>query len=158
MDQVQALQKTFLFKEFPVKELERLAAVARYERRPSDNVLFREGEPGSEFFILLNGSVKVLKRNKDGVEEEVAQLGTGSYFGEMAVVDDQHERSATIITKESTELLVFAQGEILRLFDNDDRLAHHFYKSLCRGLTRRLRATTQDATFFRALAKERHGG
>jgi CRP-like cAMP-binding protein len=158
MNQVQALQKTFLFKEFPATELEKLAAVARYEKRPQDNMLFREGEGGTELFVLLNGSVKVLKRNNDGVDEEVAQLGSGSYFGEMAVTDDQHERSATIVTKESSEFLVFSQGEVLRLFEKDDKLAHHFYRSLCRGLTRRLRATTQDAAFFRALAKERHGG
>ncbi len=158
MNHVQALQKTFLFKDFPASELDKLGALARYERRSQDSVLFREGEVGQQLFIVLMGSVKVLKRNADGVDEEVATLGSGSYFGEMSVIDDQHERSATIVTKESTEFLVFTHSEVQKMFDKDDRLAHHFYRALCRGLTRRLRATTQDAAFFRALAKERHGG
>jgi CRP/FNR family transcriptional regulator, cyclic AMP receptor protein len=156
MNHVLELKKTFLFKDFPSHELEKLAMLAKYEKYSTDSVLFREGESGHQLFVLLMGSVKVLKRDGHGVDEEVATLGSGSYFGEMAVTDGEHERSATIIAKESTELLVFAQAELHAMFDKDDRLAHHFYRALSRGLTRRLRATTQDSAFFRAIAKERH--
>jgi CRP/FNR family transcriptional regulator, cyclic AMP receptor protein len=151
-----ALQKTFLFKEFPAAELEKLAQVAKYEKHGHESLLFREGEKGDQLFIIIFGSVKVQKRNADGVEQEVAHLSSGSYFGEMAVVDDEHERSATIITHEQTELLSLAHEDVQKLFAKDDKLAHHFYKALCKGLTRRLRATTQDTAFFKALARSRH--
>jgi CRP/FNR family transcriptional regulator len=152
-----ALQKTFLFKEFPANELDKLASVAKYEKLGAESVLFREGEKAEQLFIIVMGSVKVSKRNSDGVEQEVAHLSSGSYFGEMAVVDDHHERSATIVTHEQTELLTFTHDDVQKLFAKDDKIAHHFYKAMCRGLTRRLRATTQDAAFFKALAQNRHG-
>ncbi|MCC6812337.1 MAG: cyclic nucleotide-binding domain-containing protein [Deltaproteobacteria bacterium] len=151
-----ALKKTFLFKDFPPDELEKLAGVCKHEKLVHDSTLFREGEKGAQFFLILMGSVRVLKKNRDGVDQEVATLSTGSYFGEMAVVDDDHDRSATIITQEQTELLTLSQPDVQKLFAKDDKLAHHFYRAMCRGLTRRLRATTQDAAFFKALAQQRH--
>lgn len=152
-----ALQKTFLFKDFPVTELEKLATVAKHEKRGHDSVLFREGEKGDQFFLITLGSVRVMKKNRDGEEEEVAHLATGSYFGEMAVIEGDHERTATIITQEQTELLTLSQTDVQRLFAKDDKLAHHFYRAMCRGLVNRLRNTTQDAAFFKALARSRHG-
>lgn len=153
-----ALQKTFLFKDFPAAELEKLSAVTKYEKLPHDSVLFREGDKGEKLYLITLGSVRVLKKNRDGVDEEVAQLSTGSYFGEMAVIEGDHERSATIVTQEQTELLTLAQTDVARLFAKDDRLAHHFFRAMCRGLVNRLRNTTQDAAFFKALARGRHGG
>ena len=158
MNIVAALQKTFLFKDFPSSELEKLASVTKYEKRAPDSVLFREGEEGTLFFLIVLGSVRVLKKNNDGVDLEVATLASGSYFGEMAmVVDDKHERTATIVTQEQTELLTLSQADVETLFAKDDRLAHHFYRAMCKGLTRRLSATTQDAAFFKALARKHHG-
>src|SRR5437762_1854930 len=127
MDIAQALKKTFLFKEFPKAELDRLAAVGKHVQRTQENVLFRDGDRGNQLFIIVMGTVAVLKKNSDGVDQEVATLGTGSYFGEMAIIDGEHERSATIVTKEASELITFAQPDVKALFDRDDKLAHHFY-------------------------------
>jgi hypothetical protein len=73
------------------------------------------------------------------------------------VVDDKHERTASIVTQEQTELLTLAQADVQPLFAKDDRLAHHFFRAMCKGLTRRLSATSQDAAFFKALARKHHG-
>ncbi len=157
MNITMALQKTFLFKDFPAAELEKLSTVVKHEKRAHDFVLFREGEKGEQFFLITMGSVRVMKKNRDGEDEEVARLATGSYFGEMAVIEGDHERTATIITQEQTELLTLSQTDVQKLFAKDDKLAHHFYRAMCKGLVNRLRNTTQDAAFFKALARTRHG-
>jgi CRP-like cAMP-binding protein len=153
MNIVGALTKTFLFKEFPTPELDRLAHAATHEQRPAESLLFREGDPGDQLYCIIVGSVKVLKRDRDGVDEEVAMLGSGSYFGEMAVLQHEHKRGATIITREPTELVSFTYQHLNKVLSHDDKIAHHLYKALANGLARRLAATTTDAAFFKALAK-----
>jgi CRP/FNR family cyclic AMP-dependent transcriptional regulator len=157
MDFPRTLAKTFLFKDFPSEDIERLANIAIEEKRPQESIVFHENDHGNQFYVIVLGSVGIIKKNREGADEEIATLSTGSYFGEMAIVDDDHVRSATVVTKESTTLLVFSQPSIQKLFANDDRLAHHFYRSLARGLSRRLRSTTIDASFYKALVKHRHG-
>jgi CRP-like cAMP-binding protein len=153
MNNAQALKKTFLFQDMPQTELDKLAHAAKEEQISSGEAIFNEGDGGTNFYVIVLGSV-VVQKNRDGQSEEVAHLGTGSYFGEMAVVDENHERSATIVAHESTTLLSFSQAALEKIFEKDHALAHHFYKSLARGLTRRLHATTQDAAFYKALARK----
>lgn len=155
MDQAQALKKTFLFADFTPHELEQLAAVAREQHVQAGQAIFMEGDQGSEFYVLVLGTVSVSK-NREGSEEDVATLGSGSYFGEMAVCDDDHLRSATIVAKEPTTLLAFAQDKLESLFAHDHAIAHRFFRTLARGLSRRLRSTTQDAAYYRAMFKEHH--
>lgn len=155
MNAAEVLKKTFLFKDMGAAELKKLAAIAKQDQISQGTQLFSEGEHGDALFVIVMGSVKVVKRDKNN-EEEVATLGTGSYFGEMALLDDNHERSATIVAKEPTHLLTFARADIKALCDRDDAFGHQFYAGLARGMVRRLRATTVDAAFYRSLAKQRH--
>jgi CRP-like cAMP-binding protein len=156
VDYVQALSKTLLFKEMPQAELQKLAKVAVEQKLPAHTTLFEDGTPGDELFVIILGSVKVLKDDKSGEAEEVATLGTGSYFGEMALVADDHKRTATIETQELTLLLAFKQEPLLALCAKDDKFAHAFYKCLARGLERRLRSATIDAAYYRSVARHHH--
>lgn len=151
-----ALKQSFLFKDFPEAELLRLAAIAKQEHFAAESTLFYQGEPGDKFYLIVLGSVSVRQSRDNNPAEELVTLGSGQYFGEMAIIDDAHERSATIVTKEDTHLITLSRTEVQKILEHDDRLAHHFYRALARGLTRRLRSTTRDAAFFRALAKHRH--
>jgi CRP-like cAMP-binding protein len=55
--------------------------------RASLQVVIREGEPGSDFFIIEEGEVRA---TKSGVEEEVSRrLSTGDYFGERALLTNE---------------------------------------------------------------------
>jgi CRP-like cAMP-binding protein len=155
MNQAQALKKTFLFADFSPLELDQLASVAREQHVQAGQAIFIEGDQGNEFYVIVLGTVTVTK-NRDGSDEEMATLGSGSYFGEMAVCDDDHLRSATVVAKEATTLLAFAQPALEKLFAHDHAIAHHFFRTLARGLSRRLRSTTQDAAFYRAMVKEHH--
>lgn len=62
-------------------------------------VIVKQGEPGDEFFIILEGYAKVLQR-KDNTDEEieVGKLGSSDYFGEIALILDR-PRAATVVAQ-----------------------------------------------------------
>ncbi len=156
MNTAEVLKKTFLFRDFSAADLKKLASAAKEDNLGPETPIFREGEAGDALYIIVLGSVRVMKKNKDGSSEEVATLGTGSYFGEMAIVTDDHERTATILSKEPTTLVMLKRADIEGLAAKDDKFAHTFYKAVARGLAKRLAATSTEAAFLKALAKNRH--
>ena len=71
---------------------------------PAGTVLFREGDPGREMFVIVSGRVRISKRVRD-VEKAMTTLPAGEFFGEMAILNDR-ARSATATVLEDAELLV----------------------------------------------------
>src|SRR5215472_12149715 len=68
------------------------------------SVLFREGEPGKEMFVLQSGKVSIFKRVRD-VDKVLATLGPGEFFGEMAIISNK-PRNASAVVVEDARLLV----------------------------------------------------
>ncbi len=67
-------------------------------------VLFREGDPGKEMFVLQSGKVSIAKRVRD-VDKVLATLGPGEFFGEMAIISNK-PRNASALVAEDARLLV----------------------------------------------------
>lgn len=96
-------------------------------------VIVREGEPGTEMFLILTGGVKIVKE-KEGVETVLAYLKPGEIFGEMALVQEGAVRSATAKAHGDTSVLAMDKGEFLRQIQQDPELAFQILKSLCERL------------------------
>lgn len=68
-----------------------------YRAVPEDTVIFREGDLGSEFYIIFTGSVAVTIKKKDAKEgappDVVAVLYSGDGFGELALLNDNNLRA-----------------------------------------------------------------
>jgi cAMP-dependent protein kinase regulator len=59
--------------------------------------IVKQGDPGDDFFIITEGSAKVLQKKSDGEEQvEVGKLGPSDYFGEIALLLDR-PRAATVV-------------------------------------------------------------
>jgi CRP/FNR family cyclic AMP-dependent transcriptional regulator len=67
-------------------------------------VLFREGEPGKEMYVIQAGKVNITKTVRD-TEKILATLGAGEFFGEMALLNNK-PRSAGAVMHEDGKLLV----------------------------------------------------
>lgn len=73
--------------------LDRLMDQASEIRLDPGHVLFREGERGDTMYVVAAGAVTVVSEGPPQVE--IATLGPGEFFGEVALLTD-HARSATI--------------------------------------------------------------
>ena len=68
------------------------------------DVLFREGEPGMEMYVIQAGKVNITKTVRE-TEKILATLGAGEFFGEMSILNNK-PRSAGAVVAEDAKLLV----------------------------------------------------
>ena len=125
---LEGLAKVPLFSACSKKELQTIARASDDVEVPAGKVLVQEGKPGHEFFLILDGNASV-KRGK----REIAKLGPGQYFGELALLD-RGPRSASVIAKDDMEVLVLGQREFAGVIDEVPTLAHKLLTSMARRL------------------------
>ena len=80
---------------------------------PENHVVFREGDPGDSFYLMLEGHVEVL-RTELNQEYVMAVLDPGEAFGEMALLVEA-PRSATIRSTDDCRLLQIKSEDFARL-------------------------------------------
>jgi CRP-like cAMP-binding protein len=94
------LEKVPLFQALAPSDLDRLARVLREARASKGSVLFRQGDEGDMFYVIVEGSVGVVK---DGTP--IAKLSEGEFFGETALLFTD-TRTATIAATEDSRFWV----------------------------------------------------
>jgi CRP-like cAMP-binding protein len=88
-------------------KLELLASLMVYEVFESGQTVFTAGSVGDKFYIIAQGSVDVYIDTKEG-QCKIDHLAEGSYFGEMALLAEARNRSATVTTTNRTVLLTLS--------------------------------------------------
>ena len=98
---------------------------------PKDHVVFRQGDVGDKFFIVVHGSVDVATNtetaeNDDESETRLGSLGPGAYFGEMALVADNNLRSATVTSTTKSILLCIGREDFKSIFGSNPQVLAEF--------------------------------
>jgi CRP/FNR family transcriptional regulator, cyclic AMP receptor protein len=97
---IELLKRVPLFAGCSKGELRELAKSADELDIREGTVLTREGRPGREFFVLIDGTARVTKSGK-----KVADLGAGDWFGEIALITNS-PRTATVTATSPGDVLV----------------------------------------------------
>jgi len=103
-----------LFSGVPREELASLLTVVAPIRVSRGSAVVREGEPGDSLFLIVQGSVRVATLGSDGSEVELARLGPGDFFGEVALLT-RRPRTATVTAVTEAELLRLDHATVDRL-------------------------------------------
>lgn len=98
---------------------------------PGD-LIFREGDEGDKMYIIQSGNIR-LSKIIEGKEHELAVLGKGDFFGEMAIVTNE-KRTATATALNKTSLLAFDRQGFLSLINKNGKIALNIIEKLCRRL------------------------
>jgi CRP-like cAMP-binding protein len=133
-DKILHLRGIQIFEGLSVSELAAIASVTEEVVYDKGSTIIKEGEPGETMYMMVNGEVSVLKGQEEGHEIELDRMGSGAYFGEMALFEDQ-ARSATIRAEEETRLLVLHKREFGEIVREYPQIALH----ICKELSNRLR-------------------
>ncbi len=146
---MKTLSQALLFRGLPEAALRKLASIAQERTLSNGAWLCHEGDDGDAMYVIALGTVRVMRRDTSGKEQEVATLGSGSCFGEMALVLKDEKRAASVVAQEPSTILELSREGLEKLCAEDDRFAHAFYKALARGLASRLQAASGDVAQYR---------
>jgi CRP-like cAMP-binding protein len=102
---LELLKATPLLAELDRRELEEVGRLADEVDVPAGRVLMKEGETGQEFFVIIDGNVRI-----DRGGTTVRTLGPGDHFGEVALLSEG-PRTATATAETPARLLVLAHRE-----------------------------------------------
>ncbi|MBN2984860.1 MULTISPECIES: Crp/Fnr family transcriptional regulator [Cohnella] len=143
---IQWIRNVALFDGLSDKQLEHVYKIANSRSYAPGTVLFHEKEPGSTFYIVLSGSVKLFTRSSSGEEKVLTVAAAGDSFGELALLDGR-PRSASAQTLESTLVLEISYHDFMALLEAHFDITRGILSELCN----RLRETNEhvnDLTFL----------
>jgi len=127
---MELLSNVSFFSDCSRRELSQLASRVEQRRVDSGAALVRQGEPGDEFFVVAEG---LAEATIDG--RRVGSIHPGSFFGEMALLD-QGPRVATVTASVPTRVLVLDARGFAAVVKDMPSVA----LKVMRGLAARLRA------------------
>lgn len=109
---VELIKGVPLFTECSRKDLNEIAGIADEIDLREGKELTKEGRPGREFFVLIEGEADVKKGSR-----RVNTLGPGDFFGEIALVA-QRPRTATVVTTAPVRALVITDRSFRSLLEH----------------------------------------
>ena len=124
--------------------LDAFAGCFQYLLVSAGAVIFNEGEPGNEAYLVSSGAVTISRSTLDRSESlDLATLPSGAIFGELSLIDDE-PRSASAIALNNCELVVLSR----EAFWQKAREDADYLKSLLTILSQRLRDVDQRAFVY----------
>jgi CRP-like cAMP-binding protein len=106
-----------------------MSLIERFGRTaPAGTVLFREGEPGKDMYVIQAGKVR-LTRTIRGIEKTLADLPAGEFFGEMSIINEK-PRTASAVVLEDAQLLVLDPRTFEAMIKANTEIAVRMIKKL----------------------------
>jgi serine phosphatase RsbU (regulator of sigma subunit) len=112
------------FSTLPTRHLRWLSETLQAEDLLAGTVLFREGDQGDRFYIVIQGEIEVFKRFEDGGEQVIAVRGPGEYVGEMSLLNESGLRTASARARGDSEALVMTRADFDTLLHRHPPLAY----------------------------------
>jgi CRP-like cAMP-binding protein len=134
------LKKVPVFEDLSSGDLSHIERILhRREYRP-DEVIFSQGTPGFGMYIIEEGSVKIVSEPSMNI---MAELKSGEFFGELALLDDS-PRSATAIATASCRMLCFFQSDMFDLINRRPQIGVKILLCLAKTLGERLKKANEE--------------
>ncbi|MGM0674839.1 MAG: GGDEF domain-containing protein [Spirochaetota bacterium] len=130
-----------IFQTLSDEELDHIGA--RLQPLPAEDSweIFREGEEGTDLFVVRRGTVTAMVGLPDGSQQEVARFNDGDFFGEMSIFE-RAPRSATCRAEAGTELYRLSEGDFNALLANEPEIAIKVMYEMLRITAGRLENTS----------------
>jgi len=113
---VELIKRVPLFAERSRRDLTEIAGIADEIDLREGKELTKQGQPGREFFVLVEGSADVKKGSR-----RINQLGPGDFFGEISLVTRQ-PRTATVVASSPVRALVITDRSFRTLLQNQPEI------------------------------------
>jgi CRP-like cAMP-binding protein len=139
MDEIDILSRVSIFSHLNSRDMRRIARQCRYVSFSAGDVIIREGDTDGTLFVIVKGSVDVIKDYQTPHQRQLHTFGPYAYFGEMALIDDL-TRSATVLARQDATVLRLEQWDLRQSIEKYPGVA----MELLQMLNRRIRALEKN--------------
>ena len=125
---VEALAQAPIFEGLSKKELAQVARLTDDVEVAADTVLCRQGQTGSEFFVIMDGQVEVTRNGR-----RVETGGAGDFYGEIALIADV-PRTATVAASTPVRLFVLTAPAFWGMLEDYPTIERKVLRTLAKRL------------------------
>lgn len=134
------LSKVPLFNQLKDRQLQRLADRMVERKFAAGDTIVKQGQGGEGFFVIVAGKAEAVREKSDGEIAVVNSFGPTDFFGELALLDEEGVRTATIKAIQPTECLVLTRWDFLAVLKQDAEMAVEILQELARRFRAALNA------------------
>jgi CRP-like cAMP-binding protein/rhodanese-related sulfurtransferase len=124
-----------VFGQLPTEKWDELTRAMENQVVARRTIIFRQGDPGDKFYVIHSGKVRVFRTETDGSETDLALLGEGESFGEMALLTGE-KRSANVEAIEETHLKVLSKEQFDLILKDFPHISLAFVKQMSEWILR----------------------
>lgn len=143
MDKITTLQNAMLFDHLTSSELKEIAAIAQEKTFKKGAVILAENMGAMALYIVMEGSVEIVKKISVDRDKSLSTLMTGECFGELSLFDEA-PHSAMVKAAENSCLLIIQKQKFNELLEHDSVLGIKILKKLLKILSFRLRQSNEQ--------------
>lgn len=127
-----------MFDSISGKELYLIASYMQVKQFAEGQMVFSEGDMGDYICFIVSGELDVYKNSVQNKQVLICTLHKGRAIGEMNVID-KFPRSATVIARKPSKLLILSNDRFEQILDEHPRAGIAFFKGIARTLSLNLR-------------------
>ena len=136
------LKKVPIFQDLGRREFNKITSILHRRNWNADEGIVNEGDPGVGMYIIVAGEVRITQVGKDGVQQQLATLTGGDFFGEQALLDES-PRTASAYANETCRIIGLFRPDLLELIESNPRLGLKIVMRLSQMISVRLRHTNR---------------
>jgi CRP-like cAMP-binding protein len=125
IEKISVLKWIDIFRTIPEQHLSQVASILKEREIPAGEQIIREGEMGTSMFIIVEGRVRVHRDT-----QEIASLGTGELFGELAALDPA-PRSASVSAISDVFLFELDGASLYEIMSDRPEVVRGLIRILC---------------------------
>lgn len=138
-----------LLESLTEEDRRRVLSAARLRRFARNEVVYHEGDPGDTLHLISKGRVAVRITTTLGSVVTLAVMGPGAYFGELALIGEQSQRTASVVSLEKTETFSLHRDQFSEL-ESTHPSVNRFVVEILAAQVRRLSAQVLEALYVPA--------
>ena len=126
-----------LLANFSAEDVAQLSTFGESRSYVAGETIIEEGEDNRHLYLVLKGTVEVLKKGEQGVQH-IAEIGTSGSLGEISIFDPGPS-SATVKALKDVEVWRATQANLERMHEVRPKVAYRLVTRICGVLAKRLR-------------------
>lgn len=154
------LRKIKVLEHFTDYELKIFSSFIHQRTYGNDETIFKEGDAGFGFYMIVKGQVEIYTLRNRVVEEMaesfqqfIIRLGSKEYFGELSLLENHNRRNATALTKGQTTLLVIYKPDIEEMIERYPLIGAKFLQSVSVIVAQRFERVTNEIKILKEKVK-----